>query len=152
MLKTMNKKLALVLIVFSIGYLFMSVRLPSYPYVPVDADAVPITLGLILLVLSIALFFSKDQQEHKEESKPSISKKDIMSLLYVFVFILLYIWLLEILGFAIVTALFIFCCSWVLGYKKHVTNLIVSVAVPFLFYYLFNYLLQINLPQGILPF
>lgn len=147
MLNTKNKKVSLVLLVVSVIYLILSFQLPSYAYVPVDSDVIPIALGFILLVLSIALFFIKDS-----EKKANISKKDLVPILVVLGFILFYIVFLEMLGFIIVTALFIFFCSWYLGYKHFLSNSIVSLVLPLAIYLLFTSFLQIQLPSGILPF
>ncbi len=129
----------------------MAHQLPTYPYIPVDADAIPKALGWTLLVLSIALFFSKDNDSEEQKAKRKIPKQDVLVLLGVLVLLLLYIALFEILGFIVVTALFVFFCTWFLGYKKHISNAIVSILFPIFLYSIFVYLLQIRLPQGILP-
>ncbi|MGE8205484.1 tripartite tricarboxylate transporter TctB family protein [Heyndrickxia sp. NPDC080065] len=147
MLNTKNKKVSLVLIVVSVIYLILSFRLPSYAYVPVDSDVVPIALGFILLVLSIGLFFIKDSGKIAK-----VSKEDLVPILVVIGFILFYILFLELLGFIIVTALFIFFCSWYLGYKHFLSNSIVSLVLPIAIYLLFTAFLQVQLPSGILPF
>jgi len=131
----------------SIIYLILSFQLPSFAYVPVDSDVVPIALGFILLVLSIALFFIKDTGK-----MPKILKEDLVVMLVILGFILFYIIFLEILGFIIVTALFLFFCSWYLGYKHFLSNGIVAVALPLAIYFLFTSFLQIQLPSGVLPF
>lgn len=149
MLKTNNQKIALGLIIISIIYLIFSFRLPKYAYVPVDSDLVPIILGFILLGLSISLFFVKEDKKDKISLPP---KKEILMILAVLGFILIYIIFLELLGFILVTMLFLFCCSWFLGYKKFITNALVSIIMPVFIYVLFDSFLQIQLPQGILPF
>ncbi|THE12655.1 tripartite tricarboxylate transporter TctB family protein [Bacillus timonensis] len=149
MLNTVNKKISLILAFVSIGYLVLAFRLPAYPYVPVDSDAVPITLGFILLLLSILLFFQKDNHSQGKTKIPTGEKKVILTVLG---FVLLFIILLEFLGFIITTAIFIFGNTWFLGYKKWKSNLIVSLAIPLAIYFLFSKFLQISLPQGILPF
>ena len=149
MSKNSNKQIAIVLMIVAVLYLIGSFRLPPYAYVPVDSNVVPIALGVILLVLSITLYFNK--AEHVGEKK-ALPKNEILTLFTVLLFILLYIFLLEFVGFILVTALFIFFCSWFLGYKRFVPNLIVALAVPFFIYFLFGSFLQIQLPQGILPF
>ncbi|WP_257348660.1 tripartite tricarboxylate transporter TctB family protein [Pseudalkalibacillus decolorationis] len=149
MLNTLNKKMSLFLMIVSIVYLIASFRLPAYTYVPVDADVVPISLGFILLTLSIALFFSKEEGTGQQKAIP---KKEVMVILAVLGFVLLYIFLLEILGFIVATALFIFFCSWFLGYKKFITNVIVALAIPLFIYLLFSNFLKITLPEGMLPF
>jgi putative tricarboxylic transport membrane protein len=148
MLNSSNKKISLILVLVSIAYLVASFRLPSYPYVPIDSDAVPITLGFILLFLSILLFFVKDN--HTKETK--LPKGEIKVILTVLAFLLIYIMFFDGLGFVVATTLFIFFNSWFLGYKRWVSNLIVSVSIPLFIYLLFSQFLRIQLPQGILPF
>ncbi|MDN4609190.1 tripartite tricarboxylate transporter TctB family protein [Sporosarcina highlanderae] len=154
MLSSQNKKVSLFLIVLGVVFVIMSVRLPKYPLVPVDADAVPIILGCLLIFLSILLFFIKDEPKDGEDSgqsEPFFNADRKMILLFGGL-ILLYIIFLEWLGFLLTTALFIFTSTFALGYKKHVTNIVVAIAIPIAFYYLFNYVLKISLPKGILPF
>lgn len=152
MLKNVNQRIAIVLAVISIIYLILSYQLPTYPYIPVDADAIPKALGWLLLVLSVGLFFSKDRDSEEQKARRRIPKKDVISLLVVFVLVFLYITLFEALGFILTTILFVFTCTWYLGYKKHLVNAIVSIVFPVALYSIFVYLLQIRLPAGILPF
>lgn len=149
MLNTLNKKLAFFLALLSILYLALSFSLPAYPYVPVDSDAVPIVLGFILLFLSFLLYFHKEAQK---EEKNRLPKGEMKVLFIVLGFILLYIIVLEIIGFILTSFLFIYFNSRFLGYKKWLTNLIVSLAIPLFIYLLFDIFLQIQLPQGILSF
>lgn len=130
----------------------MSYKLPAYPYVPVDADLVPKALGYIMVVLAVLLYFDKQSETNEEKEKRAIPKKEIGVLSVVAFMIFCYIFLFELLGFVVVTALFLFICSRFLGYTNVKVNAIVSVLFPSLLYYLFHYLLQIRLPQGILPF
>lgn len=148
----MNQKVSVVLALIAAVYLFLSYNLPKYPNALIDADVVPIGLGYLLLILAVLLFLDKKEETEAEKQKRTISKTNVKLLLVVLAFILVYIFLLEIMGFLIMTSLFIFCCSLFLGYKKHVTNGIVAVVFSFAIYALFNYLLRINLPSGIIPF
>ncbi|GEL78004.1 tripartite tricarboxylate transporter TctB family protein [Tenuibacillus multivorans] len=152
MLQGVNRKIGLILAILTAGYLYMSYQLPTYPYIPVDADAIPKTLGWLLLVLSIALFFAKDQDTEEQKAKRRIPKKDTLALLGVFLLAFIYITFFQTVGFIIMTALFVYFCSWFLGYKNHIVNAIVSIAFPVALYSIFVYMLQIRLPQGILPF
>lgn len=149
MFNTANKKISLILALFSAGYLLMAFRLPEYPYVPVDADAVPVALGFILLFLSVLLYFQKDNHSAGKSKIPKDEKNVILAVLG---FVLLFIMLLEWLGFLITTVLFIFGNSWFLGYRNWRRMLIVSLAIPLAIYFLFNAFLKLSLPQGILPF
>lgn len=152
LLKTMNQKVSLVLILFSVGYLFLSYNLKEYPYVPVDSDLVPKALGYLLIGLAVLLFFDKSSEKQEEKEKRKVPKKEIGVMAAVGGMVFLYIFLFEIIGFLLATALFIFICSRFLGYDKWLSNVLVSIIFPSALYYLFNYLLQIRLPQGILPF
>lgn len=153
MLHTTNKKVSIVLFIGAVAYLFFSFNLPEYPYVPVDADAVPIVLGFLLLILSVFLFFQTDEEQSEESKKvQKAGFKEIGMLVLIAGYIFLYILFLESLGFVVVSALFIFATTLSLGYKRHVINAVVALAIPLVFYYAFNYLLKISLPQGILPF
>ncbi|SOC40694.1 tripartite tricarboxylate transporter TctB family protein [Salinicoccus kekensis] len=152
MLKTINQRVSIILLLLAIGYLYLSYQLPSFAYTNVDADVLPKALGWLLAVLSIALFFSKDSETEEQKARRDIPRKDLGMIAIVFLLILGYIFLFEFLGFILVTLLFIFFSSLILGYKNYITNGIVSVLFPVILYFAFTEFLQINLPQGILPF
>lgn len=152
LLKTLNQKVSIFLILFAAGYLYLSYNLKEYPYVPVDSDFVPKILGFLLIILAIFLFFDKSSETEEEKEKRQVPKKEMLVLLAVGGMIFLYIFLLEIIGFVLSSMLFIFACSWFLGYRKLVTTILVAVLFPLIMYLSFNYLLQIRLPQGLLPF
>lgn len=151
MLQNVNRKAGIILFLVAMVYLIFSYQLPSYPYIPVDADFIPKVLGWLLAILSVALFFAKDQDSEEQKKKRQIPKKDAIAILVVTGMVFVYILLLEIIGFVMMTALFIYLTSWFLGYDRHVTNAVVSVLFPVILYGIFNYLLQIHLPSGILP-
>ena len=122
MFKTVNQKVSIVLLVIAIVYLLLAYQLPSYPYTNVDADVIPKGLGWLQVILSILLFISRDSETEEQKDSRKIPKKEIGILIAVGGFILAYILLLEVIGFVVVTALFIFFCTWFLGYKKFLTN------------------------------
>lgn len=151
LIKSKNRLAASILLIISIFYLFLTYRLPAYDLVPVDSDMVPYVLGILLLILSIMLFFEKDQKSEEQESAIKLDKNVLKMLGIIALFFILYAMLFETLGFIVSSALFIFISTIVLGYKRHIVNIIVSIITPIVFYYIF-YLLQISLPKGILPF
>ncbi|GGA91303.1 tripartite tricarboxylate transporter TctB family protein [Ornithinibacillus halotolerans] len=151
MIKSKNKLAATIIFVISIVYMFFAIRLPAYDLVPVDSDVVPYVLGVLLLILSIILFFEKDPKSEDEEGAIKIDKSALKMLTFIAVIFILYAILFEVLGFIVSSTLFIFVSSLALGYKKTMVNVIVSITTPIVFYYIFD-LLQISLPKGILPF
>lgn len=152
MLTRINQKVALILGAVAGVYLILSYSLPKYPNAIIDADVVPKGLGFLLLFFAMLLFLDKKEETEADKQKRKLSKNNLFVLLAVLAFILIYISLLEILGFLIMTSVFIFGCSLFLGYKKYLANGIVSVIFSIAIYGLFNYLLRINLPAGIIPF
>ncbi|WP_017729543.1 tripartite tricarboxylate transporter TctB family protein [Halalkalibacterium ligniniphilum] len=152
MLKTINQKLALVLMAIAVLFLILSYQLPEYAYVPVDSDMMPKSLGFLLLILSVIFYFSQDIDTEEQKKRRSIPKKEVFMLLGVLGQVLVYIFLLEMIGFVITTFLFIICCSVTLGYRNWIATILTAFLFSISVYYLFNYLLSIRLPSGILPF
>ncbi|GAF14207.1 tricarboxylate transport protein TctB [Bacillus sp. JCM 19045] len=144
---TMNQKISIPLFFLAIAYLLASWLLPKYEYILIDADIFPLILGGLLALFSTILFFSKDE----EGAKIYIAKSDLKVIVPVVLLLFLYILLLEPIGFVITTMCFIFICSFILGYRKHLTNGIVAILFPLAFYLLFTRYLMIALPSGILP-
>jgi len=151
MLSTMNQRIGLLLFVIAAIYLYLSFQLPNYPYTPVDADVIPKGLGILMLVLSAALFFSRAKETEEEKKKRAIPGRELLVILAVFAMIFVYILLFELIGFVIMTGLFIFVCSWFLGYRKWKVNIMVSLLFPLVLYFIFVNALGISLPSGILP-
>ncbi|CAG9622770.1 tripartite tricarboxylate transporter TctB family protein [Sutcliffiella rhizosphaerae] len=149
---TVNRGLALVLITLSVVYLIMAFNLPEYAFVPVDSDLIPKLLGFSLLILSICFFFSKDVDTEEQKKKRVIKKQEAGMLLGVMALILVYITVLEVVGFVIMTAAFIIVCTRFLGYKNWVAIILTALIFSVGAYTLFNYGLAIRLPAGILPF
>lgn len=152
MFKTINQRVSVILLLFAALYLFLSFQLPTFAYTNVDSDVLPKALGWLLVALAIGLFFTKDSETEEQKERRNISLKNYGMIAAVFMMILLYIVFFEMLGFIIVTGLFIYFTSWLLGYKKHVTNIIVSILFPLVVYYGFTEFLSISLPSGLLPF
>lgn len=152
MLAKTNQKAALVVAVIAIVYLLLSFNLPGYSNALIDADVIPKGLGFLLLFFALLLYLDKKNATEADKEKRKISKQHVINLLVVAGMILIYIFLLEMIGFVVMTTVFIFVCSLYLDYKHHVTNVITSVVFSLAIYGLFNYLLKINLPAGILPF
>ncbi|MEZ0481760.1 tripartite tricarboxylate transporter TctB family protein [Planococcus sp. SSTMD024] len=151
MLATINRRLGLLIFVIAAVYLYLSFQLPNYQYAPVDADVIPKGLGILLLILAVLLFFSRAVETEAEKKKRDIPKKEFGVLGAVFAMIFVYIFLFETIGFIIMTALFIFFCSWFLGYRAWKTNILVSLLFPIVMYVIFVFALGIVLPRGILP-
>jgi putative tricarboxylic transport membrane protein len=151
-LQTMDRKIAVVLFIVALIYLLLSYQLPAFPYTIVDADVLPKGLGYLLVLLSLILFLQNRPETEEQKQKRKLEKQEVIILLSILGIVLLYIFLLETVGFVINTIVFLIITTRVLGYVKWRTNIVVSVLFTLILYISFNYLLQIYLPQGFLPF
>ncbi|MEK4564020.1 tripartite tricarboxylate transporter TctB family protein [Alkalihalobacillus sp. FSL R5-0424] len=152
MLKTVNQRLAVLFAGIALTMIYLSFQLPEYAFVPVDSDMMPKLLGVTLLLLSIIFYFSKDTDTSEQKARRSIPKKDVFMLLSILFIVLVYITLLETLGFIPMTIIFIILCTRLLGFKRWFVTICTSLAFSLGVYYLFNELLSIRLPSGIIPF
>ncbi|WP_306367741.1 tripartite tricarboxylate transporter TctB family protein [Nocardiopsis sp. CC223A] len=60
--------------------------------------------------------------------------------------------LFEFLGFILATALYLGSMTWYLGYRRHLVNAVVAIALPFALYAGMTWGLDVALPTGLLPF
>ncbi|MGG3738638.1 tripartite tricarboxylate transporter TctB family protein [Aeribacillus pallidus] len=151
-LHSTNRKISVILLLFAVFYLYLSYQLPEFPYAIVDSDVLPKGLGFLLIVLSIALFIENKPETEAEKEKRNLKKEELTILLTILGMILLYIWLLEWVGFVLTTIAFLLVTTRLLGYQNWKVNSLLAVLFTFTVYFSFNYLLSIYLPQGILPF
>ncbi|WP_054949083.1 tripartite tricarboxylate transporter TctB family protein [Numidum massiliense] len=146
-----DRKIAIVLFAAAVFYLWGAYRLPEFPYTPMDADVIPKGLGYLLALLSVILFVQSKPTSVAAERR-RLDKQDIGVLISMFGAMLLYVFLLERVGFLLTTVAFLIFATRFLGYRKWSANVLVSFIFSGAMYYTFNYVLLIYLPRGILPF
>lgn len=152
MLRSMDRKVSLVIMALAIFYLILSYQLPKFPFSQVDADVLPLGLGYLLLGLAVILFIQNKPETEEQKEKRTLKKEDLILLLATLGALLLYVFCLEFLGFVITTIVFLSLTMRMYGYMNWTRNVIVSLVFTLFLYFAFNYLLKIYLPQGILPF
>ena len=112
---------------------------------------IPLGCGLVLGILSLVGFFRtfvRPSSEVLRENAVKLGGSTIAALASMLVFA----FLIDTLGFLIVTFLWMgFVCRWIgrLGWK---VTIFTSVVTPFCTWLLFVYLLEIRFPRGILSF
>ncbi len=159
----MNQILALVLVIFSVGYLWMAFQIPVFPIPrPIDSDAFPKILGICLLVLSVLLFFEKQpktesasQQEDVEpvtESSVTGMQNPKVQVLGTAIAILAYAFLIEPLGFLLSSILLGVGLAYWFGYRQHGVNFATVGSIVLILYLLMSKVMGIYLPTGVLPF
>lgn len=141
----MDRAVGLVLLVFSILYMRASWSLPRFQMTTVvDSWVFPLAVGMALFLLSAVLFLRPQdvQPEIPDQVRRPVS---------ILIALLLYALVLDWLGFVVSTALFFLGTSVILGWRRWVVGMGVSVAFSVLVYITFTRVLAVPLPQGILP-
>jgi len=153
-----NRILALIIGSLSLVYIFAAFQIPVFPIPrPVDSDALPKLLGVLMLGLAVWLFFERPQADETAEEdplegiKPSAFAK-WQSVVITAVVIAFYATALSTLGFVLASFLMTFGLTWQYGYRRYVMNAVVALAVPLVLYLGMTRLMDIHLPRGILQF
>jgi len=141
------------ILAFGIFYFLLTNQLPRKG--TVDAAFVPYILSafmLLLGVLQIAVGVKASKNFDEKNYKPE--NLDYLTVLKTIALIVIYIAVLEPIGFLISTILFLFIGFNLLapaGEKKNqLMNLIIAVLASVIIYYVFRNGLNLMLPQGIL--
>ena len=111
------------------------------------------SLLLPKIILVLLMFFSvilgiKSLLEN--DIKKSLTKsKNKKKLIMTIGLAIIYLWGINIVGFFILTPIFIFAFSDLLGYKNHKISITFSIALTVIVYILFIKVLYVPLPTGI---
>lgn len=128
------------------GVLFMvgSRQLGSSSYgSAVGPDIFPFFLGIILILLSIRLFYETFITKKQQGSKEKLQYKPFI---IIFAATLVYILTLETIGYVITTFLFLFVCFQTMERSKVVSSLLISASFSGLVYFLYVEILKGTLP------
>jgi putative tricarboxylic transport membrane protein len=130
----------------TVGVLFMigSKHISSSSYGSVvGPDIFPFFLGLLLVLLSIRLFYETFGGQGQEKNKEKLQYKPF---LIIFLSTLIYILSLETIGYVITTFIFLFVCFQTMERSKWVSSMLISACFSGIVYYLF-----VNVLKGTLP-
>ena len=142
----LDRILAVSLFVLSSGYLALTFLIPepSGAYAAVGPRAFPIVIGIGLI--SCSLWVGLSEARSLVAPIPTDWRLSVFSALT----FLAYILLLEPVGYLLATVGLITLESRLLGSRDWFRNLIVSVVITASVYGVFNLLLDIRLPEGLL--
>ncbi|QCJ42486.1 tripartite tricarboxylate transporter TctB family protein [Bacillus sp. S3] len=129
-----------------VGILFIvgSRNLSSTSYGSVvGPDIFPFILGIMLVLLSIRLFFESAASTGEGEKKEPLQYKPF---LIIAAATLVYILTLEMIGYVITTFLFLFICFQTMERSKWLTSLIISAVFSGVVYFIFVEVLKGTLP------
>ncbi len=139
-------------LVLAVAICVESIRIGSGSLSNPGPGLLPLGCGLILGILGIMAIVSSMKGSREGKAflwKPGIRWRNLISTVASLVG---YAFFIEILGFHLVTFIWIaFVCRWVGGMRWGAT-LITSVVTTFLSYALFEYFLNVRFPGGVLGF
>jgi len=110
----------------------------------VGSDIFPLGLGLILVLLSIRLFY--ETMRAKDKGSNSEAKPDYKRFGIIFAALVAYVFLLEPIGYVISTFLFLLIGFQTLERGKTLLSVIISAAISIGVYYVYVTVLQGTLP------
>jgi len=116
---------------------------------PSSASRLPQILLILIAGLSVGMFVEalyKQKEEEKEVKRTEINKKRVVIFLTM---IILYIFLIDVLGYFLLTPIFVFLSLFYLKAVKLYNAIFISVGSTLFVYALFNVFLNIPLPKGV---
>jgi putative tricarboxylic transport membrane protein len=140
-----DKKYAIAMLLFSMAYCYFSVSLEA-DFDPTKEKYFPFILSVGMITLSVLLFLLPSQHTTSWPKSPQWLKIGLL-----IVAILFYSLFLNHVGFLISASLLMAVCMWGFGAKRR-WIVPVSVTVVISFYIIFDRILGLNLPAGILKF
>lgn len=130
--------------IVSIFFFFSSSNFPR------DSAAFPKVIALILTVLNTILlvqaFVKKEKVKQKKERERILPIRTIFTAILTIAYILL----VNIVGFILLTPIYIFIISSELGYRNKAISIIVALATTFTIYLVFKVVLGVPVPSGFL--
>lgn len=140
-----DRKYAIVMLVISIAYCVSALLLDT-DFEPVNEKYYPFVLSVLMIISSIGLFIWPSSHSTSWPKWRNVQKIGIT-----FCAILLYSLVLQSIGFIIAATFLMAICMWVFEAKK---NWIVPVSIitSISFYIIFDRLLGLNLPVGVMSF
>ncbi|NNJ28392.1 tripartite tricarboxylate transporter TctB family protein [Lacrimispora defluvii] len=144
--------------ILSAGMMIMAKMLPKSAIMDIGPDFMPMCIGLVTFVLAAALAFlnlKNLKMRTAEAEKMDKEELDYKRMLTSFMLILVYVYLLQPVGFIVTTILYLPLQMYVLApdekkTKKDMIQLAVtSVIFTFVVFFLFRYGFKIILPAGI---
>jgi uncharacterized membrane protein len=142
--------------VLGIALIIGAAQLPKSKVMDIGPDFMPKVVGIIILVLSVILLVQtilKLKKEGTGEVAPDNS--DYKRVFGSLILSILYVFLLQKIGFIICTLVYLFCQIFVLApdtrrtKKDLILYLVIDVLFTFIVYFLFRYGFKIVLPAGI---
>lgn len=145
-----NILIAIFLLGFTAFYAYLIAHLPARDLPnTLGAAFMPWVLAGMLAMLSIMLLASSLMNKG-DESTLTLPIRDLVGITGLLVLIVLYVQLMNYMGFVVVSVFFLGILTWIAGSRKPVEIAIFSITTTILIYLLFYKFFNVQLPAGIL--
>jgi putative tricarboxylic transport membrane protein len=137
------------LIIFSAAAHYLAGKMPAAKQGLGPGDYPKVILK-VLFILGLSLAVSSFVRIRKAAGKNNVKnfdKNELKNVLILFLCVAVYIWLVNFLGFIILTPFFLFALMYILGLKKWFRMIAISVLTTAVVYLIFNRLLLVLLPR-----
>ncbi|MET3698579.1 tripartite tricarboxylate transporter TctB family protein [Bacillus oleivorans] len=142
-----NRVIGTLLLLLSVYVWVTANAFPDAAGIGPGADFFPKLTASVLGILSIMLVLKK---ENTEESIFLVSGKQSWKFVLGFVAMILFVFLIEVIGFSFTAVLFSISWMWLMGIRNIVKLLLVSVFISVLITLVFEQLLNVPIPHGLL--
>lgn len=130
---------------------FYSNTFPKIKSMAIGPDFFPKMLAIGLALMSLFLLITAlTSRFQRGFGTLSVKDKGVQRILICLAATIVFAWLIKRLGFIPSSALYMYFMCYVLGMRKHIMMIIISIAVPVVIALSFQYGLKIFLPAGIL--
>lgn len=145
---------SILFIALGLGYYYSAEKLPEALTVePLGPAGFPQFLAVILIALSLWVLVRAVLDRSQEANSPTkFTPKDIGCLVLIIVLLVLYVVVMQFLGYMVSTFLFAAVCFCIMGasWKKLTGVWVPSAAIAAVCYLLFKVLFRADLPGGLL--
>lgn len=152
-----DRVIALIVFLIAAGYLYMASQFPRLEIGdPLGPKIFPVILGTILILTAILLVFEslrKPEGDPRKSDEPEEKgNKHLLVILAVALVTLVYVLVLEKVGYILDTFLLLMVTMAYFNRNKYVQNGIIAIAFSLIFYLMFAKLLGVTLPKGLFYF
>ena len=146
-----NIIVSLVLISFTVFYAYLTYQLPdrNLPNT-LGSDFMPWLLATVLFVLCGCLLITNALGKTREDFEPKIALKEVVSVIFLTVFVFVYVKAIQLIGFLYITPFFMAALMVISGARKWKEITILSIAATAGIYLFFQKVFKVLLPQGTL--
>ncbi|GAA0321485.1 hypothetical protein GCM10008967_09990 [Bacillus carboniphilus] len=142
-----NRIIGTLLVILSAYVWFTANAFPESIGVGPGADFFPKLSAASLAILSIMLILKK---EKSDESIFSVSGSSAWKFVIGFITMIVFVILVEIIGFTVAATLFGISWLWLMGIRKLVKLFLIPILVSLLITLVFEQLLNVPIPHGII--